>query len=69
MYQKDHKIYQMTIKYTKLLLHRSNGHELNQIDPFTDPPKFTQIGIFCLKICHLATLPRVGIQKPLEESV
>jgi hypothetical protein len=21
-----------------------------------DPPKFTQFGIFCLKICHLATL-------------
>jgi hypothetical protein len=22
-----------------------------------DPPKFTQIGIFGLKICHLATVP------------
>jgi hypothetical protein len=24
--------------------------------PLQDPPKFTQIGIFGLKICHLATL-------------
>jgi hypothetical protein len=24
--------------------------------PFQDPPKFTQIWIFCLKINHLATL-------------
>jgi hypothetical protein len=24
--------------------------------PLKDPPKFSQIGIFSLKICHLATL-------------
>jgi hypothetical protein len=46
----------MTIKDTKLLLDGSNGHELNQLDPMQDPPKFTQFGIFGLKTCHLATL-------------
>jgi hypothetical protein len=31
--------------------------------PVQDPPKFTQIGIFGLKMYHLATLvPTVGIQ-------
>jgi hypothetical protein len=33
-----------------------NGHLIYQHFPLKDPPKFTQIGIFGLKICHLATL-------------
>jgi hypothetical protein len=34
----------------------SYGHKTNQNLPVQDPPKFTQIGIFDLKIYHLATL-------------
>jgi hypothetical protein len=33
-----------------------NGNKIYQNLPLQDPPKFTQIGIFCLKIWHLATL-------------
>jgi hypothetical protein len=36
-----HKIYQI----------RPNGHKMYQHLPLQDPPKFTQIGIFGLKIC------------------
>jgi hypothetical protein len=57
-------IYQITIKYTewqqnipKRQENRPNGHKTYQHLPLQDPPKFTQIGIFGLKICHLATLP------------
>jgi hypothetical protein len=33
------------------------GMELHEWNfPFQGPPKFTQMGIFCLKINHLATL-------------
>jgi hypothetical protein len=31
------------------------------------PPKFTQIGIFGLKICHLATLSVAGIAKQIKK--
>jgi hypothetical protein len=41
----------MAIKYTKWPQNISNGRL-----PLQDPPKFTQIGIFGLKIYHLATL-------------
>jgi hypothetical protein len=42
-----------------------NGRLIWQHLPFQDPPKFTQIGIFGLKICHLATLvvSRITIQR------
>jgi hypothetical protein len=46
----DHKVYQMAVKYTK------NGQRISHHLPLQDPPKFTQIAIFGLKIYHLATL-------------
>jgi hypothetical protein len=33
-----------------------NGHKIDKYLPSQDPPKLTQIGIFGLKICDLATL-------------
>jgi hypothetical protein len=33
-----------------------NGHRIYKPFPFRGPPKFTQIGIFGLKIYHLASL-------------
>jgi hypothetical protein len=33
-----------------------NGRKINRIFPFQDPPECTQIGIFRMKIIHLATL-------------
>jgi hypothetical protein len=60
---KTRKIYQITIKCTKWPQNildggknRPTGHKINQHLPLQDPPKFTQIGLFGLKICHLATL-------------
>jgi hypothetical protein len=47
--QNGHKIYQMTVK-------RPTGHKIDQNLPFQVPPKFTQIRVFCLKMCHLAIL-------------
>jgi hypothetical protein len=47
----------MGIKYTKWHNNIPNGHKIYQNLLLQDTPKFTQIGIFCLKICHLATLP------------
>jgi hypothetical protein len=57
-------IYHIIIKYTKLpqnipnvrKIHRPNGHKVYQHLPLQEPQKFTHIGIFGLKICHLATL-------------
>jgi hypothetical protein len=54
----------MTIKYTKGAKNISVSHKIDQMTitytyqhlPLQDPPKFTQIGIFGLKIYHLATL-------------
>jgi hypothetical protein len=40
----------MAVKY----VHRPSAHKMYQ--PLQVPPKFTQIRIFGLKICHLATL-------------
>jgi hypothetical protein len=37
-------------------VNRSNGHKIYQPLPLQDPPQSTQIGIFGLKIYHLATL-------------
>jgi hypothetical protein len=42
-----HKLYQMATKYT---------NKKDQHLPLQDPTKFTQIGIFGLKMCHMATL-------------
>jgi hypothetical protein len=43
------KKHQNSLKYTK-------WHEIYQHLPMQDPPKFTKISIFGLKICYLATL-------------
>jgi hypothetical protein len=51
-----HKLYLTVITYTKWPYNIPNGHIIYQHYPFQGPPKFTQIGIFGLKINHLATL-------------
>jgi hypothetical protein len=40
-----------------MAIKRPNSNKIDQHLPPQDPPKFTQIGISGLKICHLATLP------------
>jgi hypothetical protein len=49
------------MKYNKLPQYRQNGHIIYQHRPLQDPPKFTQIWIFGLKICHLATLIQMSM--------
>jgi hypothetical protein len=44
-----HKIYQTVLNISK-------GHKIYQHFPFQGPPNCTQIGIFGMKINHLATL-------------
>jgi hypothetical protein len=51
----DHKIYQSALKYTKWPENGPNGHKIYKHRQLQDPPKFTQIGIFGLKVYHLAT--------------
>jgi hypothetical protein len=46
----------MATKYTKWQQNIPNNHKIYKHLPLQDPPKFTQIGIFSLKIGHLATL-------------
>jgi hypothetical protein len=48
----DHKSYQIAIKYTKLPKNTKHFQ-------FLGPPKYTKIGIFGMKINHLATLVRL----------
>jgi hypothetical protein len=59
----DHKLYQMAIKYRKWPQTTPNGHKICQHFPFKGPPKSTQIGIFGLKLNHLATL----VSEPTEK--
>jgi hypothetical protein len=56
----DHKIYKIPTKYTKWSQKRPNGHKIYQHLSLKDPPKFTQIRIFGLKIFHLATLEQIA---------
>jgi hypothetical protein len=56
IYQNTGKKYQMTTKYTKRPHNRPNGHTIYPLHLLQVPPKFTHIGIFSLKICHLATV-------------
>jgi hypothetical protein len=49
----------MVTKYIKWPENRPNGYKICQLLPLQNPKKFTQIGIFGLEICHLATLTRV----------
>jgi hypothetical protein len=59
---KREKIHQIATNYTKYTQNIANGHKIHQISKkcqhlqLQDPPKFTQIRIFGLKICRLATL-------------
>jgi hypothetical protein len=46
----------MAAKTTKWSYDRPNGHTMYKHLPLQDLTKFTQIGIFGLKIYHLATL-------------
>jgi hypothetical protein len=55
----------MAMKCTKWPQYIPNGHGIYQPFPFQGSPKFTQIGIFDLKIYHLAILPN-GEQIPTE---
>jgi hypothetical protein len=57
----EHKIYQMVIKYLKWPQHITNGHKIHEYFSIYGPPKFTQNGIFGLKINHLATLMLVFV--------
>jgi hypothetical protein len=41
--------------------------QLFQTVPLQGPPRFTQIGIFCLIIYHLATLTLTGVTWPMGE--
>jgi hypothetical protein len=53
---KGHKIYLMVTKYTEWTLNRPNKHKIYKHCPLQDLQKFTQTGIFVLKMYHLATL-------------
>jgi hypothetical protein len=46
----------MATKYTEWPINIQNDYKLYQHLPLQGPPKSTQIGIFGLKIYHLATL-------------
>jgi hypothetical protein len=53
----NNKLYQMATNYTKWQLNIPNGHKYaNILHILQGPPKLTKIGIFGLKINHLATL-------------
>jgi capsular polysaccharide biosynthesis protein len=55
-YTKEPKMYQMAIHLYNLAVNRQHDHKKYQHLPLQDLLKFTQIGIFGLKIYHLATL-------------
>jgi general stress protein 26 len=57
---KTGKIYHITIKHTEWTQNLPNGHKIYQHLSLQDPTKFTQIGIFGLKICRLETLMAIG---------
>jgi hypothetical protein len=50
------RIYYMVIAHPKLPKNIPNVHKIYQHFPIEGPQKFIHIGIFCLKISHLATL-------------
>jgi hypothetical protein len=52
----DHNMYQMAIRYTKCQSNIPNGHKNTNIFHSKAVQKLTRIGIFGLKIFHLATL-------------
>jgi hypothetical protein len=54
--QKRSQHFQMATQYNKCPLNIPNGHKIYQYFPFQGPPKYTQGGIFGMKIFHLASL-------------
>jgi hypothetical protein len=61
-----HTIYQMATKIPNgRKIGRPNGHKMYTHLPLQDPRKFSQIGIFGLKLYHLATLNQTLTQQPL----
>jgi hypothetical protein len=52
----DHKVHQSSINCTKWPENLPNDNKIYQTLPWQEPPKFAKIGIFGLKINHLATL-------------
>jgi hypothetical protein len=70
-YQNGSKYTKMTTKvpngYKRYNLTKKHWHKKFQHLPIQDLPKFTQIGIFGLKIYHLAALLRVALK--LENSI
>jgi hypothetical protein len=63
------KIYtKLQQKYTKCPYNRLNGHKIYQHLPLQDHPKFTQVGIFGLKIYHLVTLELGAIFAPVSKA-
>jgi hypothetical protein len=48
---------------TGKMYNRPNVHEIYQHFPLRDPPKFTQVAIFGLKIYHLATPVAFDVKK------
>jgi hypothetical protein len=73
IFQIAHKVYHIATKYTTLPQNIPHCHKIYQIAtkytkwpynyqrlPLQHPPKFTQIGLLGLKICHLATLATVS---------
>jgi hypothetical protein len=67
----DYKLFQIAIKYTKWSKNIKNCRFIYQHFPFQGPPIYTQIGIFGIKINHLATLvahpcpAEIGIRQSL----
>jgi hypothetical protein len=53
----------MAIKKTKSRTYIPNGQKIYRYFPFQDPPKFTQIVIFGLKMYHMATLMKWMVSK------
>jgi hypothetical protein len=58
----DHRIERMASKYTEWPQNIPNGHKMYQHFPLQDPPKYTKIGIFGLKIYYLANLVQINVQ-------
>jgi hypothetical protein len=61
IYQSGYKKYQMAIKCTKMVIEIPNGHELHQNFTSQGLTKYTKVGIFGMKLYHLANLANLGI--------
>jgi hypothetical protein len=54
-------MFQMAVISSKWPKYVPNGHKIYLNFPFQGPPKFTKIGIFGMKIYHLASLVDSGV--------